>query len=110
MRLCAIFSIHYATGIPKLNDRRTYHLSIYAYKRSRLDEYLDNKPIRTRQRDAPVLKCFKSDYKVVDRSVNLQTANVWNKMNTNLSNTDNFEAFKSIQKNWLIGRIPVVIP
>ena len=102
-------NLHHDMAISKLCDRRTYHLSIYAYKRSRNDEYLDKKPIVTRQRDAPLMKSFKSDYKVVDRCVYLQTANLWNKMDIDTRNIDNLDSYKLTQKKWLLEQIPQLI-
>ena len=39
-----INNLHNGTNIPMLSDRRVYHLSIYAYSRTRLDKYLDVQP------------------------------------------------------------------
>ena len=53
------------------------------------NNYLDIKPIRTRHRDAPILKSFKSNCKVVDRSVYLQTATAWNNMDADTRSIEN---------------------
>ena len=73
-------------------------------------EYLDNTEIRTRRRNAPILKSFRSNYTVVDRCSYLQTARVWNNLETDIRNTDNIEAFKSVQKKCLSEQIPPLIP
>ena len=81
-----------------LCDRQNYRLSIYAYTRSRQNEYLDTKPIITRHRNAPILKTFKSNFKVVDRSVYLQTAQIWNNMDNDTRNIDNIDTFIKPEK------------
>ena len=72
LKICAnannrhhIANLHNNANIPYL--RRTYHLNIYAFSRSKLIEYLDTTPIRARLRNA------KSNFKVVDRCVYRQT-------------------------------------
>ena len=102
-------NLHHNTKIPLLCDRRNYHLSVHAFTRTKNAEYLDTLPITTRRRNAPLLKIFKSNYKVVDRSVYLQTATLWNNMDVDTRNFDNLEAFKLVQKNKLIDSIPPLV-
>ena len=92
-----------------LSDRRFYHMSVHAYSRTKLEEYLDIIPIATRRRNAPLLKTLKSNYKVVDRSVYLQAAATWNNMNIETRNIDNLEGFKAVQKKLLLDSVPLVI-
>ena len=61
-------------------------------------EYLDIMPIVTRHRNAPLLKRFKSDLKVVDRSVYLQTVALWNNMDIGTRNIKNLGDYKAVQK------------
>ena len=102
-------NLHHNTNIPLLRERRAYHISIYAYSRTRTQGYLDILPIATRGRNAPLLKTFKSNSKVVDRSVYLQTATIWNKMDAETRNIDTLENFKSVQKKKLIDSIPPMV-
>ena len=104
-----VSNLHNSIGIPLLQYRRIYHLSIYAFTRTISVEYLDALPIITRRRNAPLLKSFKSNFKVVDRSVYLQTATVWNNMSTEMRNIDNLESFKKVQKQKLIDSIPPMV-
>ena len=102
-------NLQHMIGLPKLCDRRIYRLSVYAYSRSKTEEYLDNKQVRTRQREAPILKSFKSDFRVVDRCVYLQSANLWNTMDVATRNIDNIDSFKIKQKKWLDNQIPPLV-
>ena len=52
-----IVNLHNTTKISYLNDRRIYHLKIYAFSKTRQPEYLDNVQIRTRHREAPRSNC-----------------------------------------------------
>ena len=92
-----------------LSDRRAYHMSIYAHSRTRYEEYLDNQLIVTRRRSAPLLKCFKSNSRVVDRSVYLQTAAMWNSMDIDTRKIDNPTNFKSLQKKKLMDSVPPIV-
>ena len=96
-----INNLHNISNVPMLKDRRYYHLSIYAYTRTKLEDYVDIRPIITRRRTAPLLKSYKSNYKVVDRSVYLQTSSIWNSMDADTRNIEDIENFKVLQKTKL---------
>ena len=103
-----ISNLHNRTNLPLLQDRRVCHLNIYAFSRIKQTNYLDKTPLRTRRRDAPVLKSFKSNFKVIDRSVYLQTATAWNNMDIDIRKIEDQDRFKSIQKNLLTQCIPAI--
>ena len=48
--------LHAITKMPMLKDRRTSHLRNYMCRRSQDPQYLDNRDIRTRRREAPIMK------------------------------------------------------
>ena len=51
-----INNLHNISNVPMLKDRPYYNLSIYAYTRTKLEDYVDICPIITRRRTAPLLK------------------------------------------------------
>ena len=104
-----VSNLHNIIGLPLLKSRRVYHLGVYAFARTRVYEYLDVLPIVTRRRNAPLLKSFKSNYKVVDRSVYLQTATIWNSMDIDMRNTADLETFKKAKKKLLSDGVPPLV-
>ena len=104
-----ISNLHHNTRIPLLSDRRTYHLSVYAYSRTKDDEYRDILPIVTRRRNAPLLKSVKSNSKVVDRSAYLQTATLWNNLDIVTRSIENLDDFKVARKKKIMDSIPPLV-
>ena len=92
-----ISNLHNRTKLTLLCDRRTYRLRVYAFTRVKQEEYLDVKTVNTRLRNAPLLKSFKSNSIVVDRSVYLQSAKIWKSMDIHT-------------RNMAIGSNPTICP
>ena len=63
-------------------------------------------PIVTRRRNAPLQK---SNFKVVDRSLYLQTAALWNSMDIGTRNIDSLGDYKAVHKEKLANSIPLMV-
>ena len=77
--------LHAITKMPMLKYRRTSHLRNYIFRRSQDPEYLDNRDIRTRRIEAPIMKVPTPQCKTSMGSVLYKGAIEWNNLDVDLT-------------------------
>ena len=86
--------VHSDANCNYLSDRRRIHMENFMYKRSRDDTYVDDRNIRTRAFDGPMVKVLHSNSATYDRSVEFRGAVIWNGLAPERRNIPNFDEFK----------------
>ena len=93
--------IHSVAKTPKLESRRKAHLLNCMYLNLGKPHLIDNKPVNTRARDAPLFNVLFPNIEAFKRSVLYNGAMAWNALPPNTRNVDQYLSFKSQQLKWL---------
>ena len=89
----------------KLNERRNLHLCGLMYKRSKYEEYIDNKDLPTRQFDKIVIKVPDVALsKTFDIPV-YKGANMWNALPRDIQQSLNYKEFKYKYKSHVLEHL-----
>ena len=84
--------LHQKYNVLPLSLRRELHMTKFAFKRSLLPAYVDNRQIYTRAHDNRLLKTFFTRRTKVQKSVAYQCASLWNALESEQRET--FETVK----------------
>jgi len=80
--------IHTRFQLPRLEDRRVFHLKLLAYQQAKAGTNLDRRPgPSTRLGDGPLLKTVKVVRASYERSVDHMTAKLWNALSSDQRST-----------------------
>ena len=89
-----------------IRDRRRSHMLIAAYQRSRQVKYVDQRNLRTRGWDGPMLKMSFSKLTMYQHSLEYTLATLWNNSKAEDRLIPSLELFKATMKQRLIDRLP----
>ena len=81
-----------------LGDRRVAHVNNFMYTRLGNPSYIDNRDIRTRAHDVPLLSVKVPKIEMYKRSLNYAGAVQWNNLDPDIRAIKNLHLFKSRQK------------
>ena len=99
--------VHHKAQLPMLTSRRYIHLINFMYKRSRDNNYVDNRLIGTRAHNGPLVRVTRSHCASFERSIGYQGALCWNSLPPNRRNAEDIFIFKSQSKIALRALIPL---
>ena len=100
-------ALHKEAKIPFLRDRRNAHALNFMFKRKADRNLLNLREIRTRAHDAPLFNVLTPRCEAAKRSVVYYGSSLWNDLTPQLRNTQDYFAFKAIQKKNML--IPVTL-
>ena len=86
--------MHYEAGLTKLKYRRIQHLVNLMYHRSKCDQYLDKRDIRTRQFDKVKFKVLNPIVKKAFKSPNYLGAQLWDMLPLDTQTAPTYNLFK----------------
>ena len=93
--------MHIRMGIGKLKERRELHLCGLMYRRSRNDEYIDNRNLPTRQFDKIVLRVLDV---LLTKSFDIplfKVSNKWNNLPRVVQESPTYKEFKYRYRNFV---------
>ena len=93
--------IHSTVKTAKLEYRRKAHLRSFMYSKLGDESLIDDLPINTRSRDAPLFKVSTPNLEVFKKSVKYNGAVEWNNLPIDLRSANHILSFKYQQKKWL---------
>ena len=93
--------IHVTSNLPKLLDKRVYHLQIYGFKKAQITKYTDIRPRQTRAATAPLLKYSHVILSSYEHSLEVVTAQTWNALRPEYRNIKEILKFKNTMKSLL---------
>ena len=91
-------------NISKLDVRRKVHLRNFMFKNKNdvVNMVINDLNINTRLHDGPVFKVTHPNSEPLKRSVMYAGAIEWNNLDADIKNIKDFNAFKRIQKSWML--------
>ena len=105
-KLTATDYVHQEASMPTLEKRRLYHTQLYGFKRSKLNSFIDVRPLPTRAADAPLLMYHLIHTASYERSIEVNVSQTWNKLPPIVRQTETLSEFKSLMKESLKDSIP----
>ena len=102
-------AIHAETNLPMLEERRKHHVRIYAYKRSRLEQFREIRMRETRLSTAPILKYSKPNCSSYEGCPEVLCAQTWNSLSVEVRNTITKEKFVEVSEKMMLATIPLLL-
>ena len=97
-KLTSTNAIHVRSQLPKLEDRRVYHIQVYGFKKAKHDKYIDVRARHTRAAVAPLLKYSHIILTSYEHSLEVVTAQTWNALKPSVRNILEISKFKTEMK------------
>ena len=98
--------VHRKAQLPTLENRRVYHVDLYAFKRSQNRNFLKIPSRNTRLNQGPILNYPIIHCAAFEKSPLIVCAQRWNSLDTDLRNSENLVVFKSRARKILDDTIP----
>ena len=102
---CSITGLNSEAKVAFLKDRRYSHMCNLMYKRQTMSEYVDERVIPTRGRNATIMSVPMPHNETFKRSVIYNGSVIWNALDVEVRNIDTHEKFKYNRKQWLKSTI-----
>ena len=90
-------------NISNLSNRRIVHIRNFMYKNKNKCDIKPEKSIITRENSGPTFNVSKPNSEVYKRNVFYSGSIEWNNLDSTERNINDFNAFKRLQKAWLIN-------
>ena len=97
--------LHNRCKIPDLDTRRTYNLRKYMFRQKENTDIVVQREIRTRRHDAIIYETCRPNLEKYKKGTMYRGILEWNNLDVETRNIDSFQAFKSLQKNWMYAQL-----
>ena len=99
--------VHRKAQLPTLENRRVYHVNLYAFKRSQNKKFVKIPSRNTRLNQGPILNYPIIHCAAFEKSPLVVCAQSWNSLDSNLRNSETLDVFKCRARKILDDTIPV---